>query len=33
MDDITKRDAITGKGTQKKMVLEFLPEGRESGNG
>ena len=35
--DITKRDArgwwITGKGTQKKMVLESLPESRKSGNG
>ena len=36
--DITKRDAsgwrgITGKGTSKKMVLEFLPESRKRGNG
>ena len=37
-DDITKRDVSgwrgnTGEGTQKKMMLESLPESRKSGNG
>ena len=40
MDRLTSQNAmpvdcegITGKGTQKKMVLESLPESGKSGNG